>query len=139
SSCSPPTATSTTDTVIAVYTSGGGCGGPFTQIACNDDFGPSCTGSTRASLAVALTAGTQYYIVVWKFNTTPPTTCASVQLRISLPAPLPPPPPNESCAGAIALMSGMPVRGTTAGAVDGYELNAAACYNNPPTPAPLGQ
>src|SRR5262245_2414790 len=38
-SVSGDTATTVNDTVMAVYTSSGGCGGPFTIVACDDDVG----------------------------------------------------------------------------------------------------
>jgi hypothetical protein len=47
------------NTVLAVYT--GSCGS-LTQIACNDDNGPACSGN-QASVSFAATAGTTYYVL----------------------------------------------------------------------------
>ncbi len=89
SSCAnAPTGTTVDDTVMAIYTSTGGCAGPFTQIptggytnGCDDD---SCgTEDLQAITSAALTAGTQYYIVMWQFGTTAPTVGnTAVQLRV---------------------------------------------------------
>src|SRR6266487_3892116 len=63
-------ATTVDDTVMAIYTSVGGCAGPFVQVACNDDLcGPS---GLQAAITSALLADTTYYIVVWQYDTTPP-------------------------------------------------------------------
>src|SRR2546422_3866684 len=63
-------ATTVDDTVMAIYTSAGGCNGPFAQVACNDDLcGPS---GLQAAITASLLADTTYYIVVWQFDTNPP-------------------------------------------------------------------
>jgi hypothetical protein len=94
------TATTVKDTVMAVYTSAGGCSGPFMEVACSDD---EC--GIRAALSVALTAGTTYYIVVWKFGTlTPAAGATAIQLRVSVPVV----PPNDVCSGAEVIPSGGP-------------------------------
>jgi hypothetical protein len=85
------TVTSLPDTVMAVYTASGACGG-FSLLDCADD-----TCGIRAAIELQLTAGTTYYIVVWNSGDTllfPNAT--TVQLRVS------PPPPvlNDTCAGA---------------------------------------
>ena len=85
---------------MAVYTSAGGCSGPFTEVACSDE---EC--GIRAALSVALTAGKTYYIVVWKFGTLMPTPGATaIQLRVSIPAV----PPNDRCTGAEVIPSAGP-------------------------------
>lgn len=48
------------DTVLAVYT--GTCGG-LTEIACNDDLGPSCPLALQSSVQFTGTAGTTYYVL----------------------------------------------------------------------------
>jgi hypothetical protein len=72
------------DSVIAVYTSAAGCAGAFTQRAggCDDD---TCTTlGLQSRLTTRLEAGTQYYVVVWKFGTTAPTSGNdTVQLSVS--------------------------------------------------------
>src|SRR6266540_1212456 len=63
-------ATTVDDTVMAIYTSAGGCAGPFVQVACNDDLcGPS---SLQASITASLLADTTYYIVAWQYDTNAP-------------------------------------------------------------------
>ena len=98
STCASETGSTVDDVVMAVYTSPGGCAGPFTQLACDDD---SCVSENlQARVVQTLTAGTDYYIVIWKFNSTAPTaTNTSVQLRVGDSAA----PVNDTCAGAIAL------------------------------------
>lgn len=56
------------DTILAVYTSAGGAGGPFTQVACDDDGGAGL----QSRLTTGLAAGTTYWIQASKFGTTPP-------------------------------------------------------------------
>src|SRR5262245_8535912 len=49
-------ATTVDDTVMAIYTSSGGCAGPFVQVACNDDLcGPS---GLQAAITSSLLADT---------------------------------------------------------------------------------
>jgi hypothetical protein len=64
------------DNVLALFTSTGGCAGPFTGIDCNDDF---C--GTQASTTATLTAGTTYYILASGYNGA----SGNVQLHISIP------------------------------------------------------
>ncbi len=137
SSCaSEPTASTVDDLVIAIYTSAGGCAGPFTQLipnasSCDDD---GCTTEAlQAVIApVALNAGTTYFIVVWKFDTPAPTVGnTAVQLKITQ-APIPVPPPNDNVSGAIPLTLNLPVNGTTAAAANDYALSGPACFV--PTP-----
>jgi hypothetical protein len=126
SSCADgPTGTTVDDTAMAVYTSAGGCGGPFTQWAgaCDDD---TCSQETlQAVLTASLTAGTTYYVLVWQVGATAPTPAnAAVQLRVSQPGP----PPNDLCAAASPLVLDTPVMGTTVLAADDYELADSACF-----------
>ena len=131
SSCADaPTGTTVTDTVMAIYTSGSGCAGPFTEVptsgasdGCDDD---SCvTGALQAVITTQLNSGTQYYIVVWEFGTSAPSAGeTAVQLRVSrttLPG-------NDTCAGATALSLNTPVIGTTAGSNNDYQLSGSACF-----------
>ena len=121
-----PTATTVNDTVLAVYTSAGGCAGPFTQIACDDD---TCVSEALQSVAAAtLTSGTTYYIVVWLYDTPAPTAGnTAVQLRVTAPAPVP---ANDLCAGAIPLTLDTAVQGTLAGAANNYTIStpSATCF-----------
>ncbi len=124
------TSTTVTDPVMAIYTSAGGCGGAFTEIptagpsdGCDDDF--CVTGSLQAVITTQLTGGTQYYIVVWQFDTPPPAAGqTAVQLRVSQVLP----PVNDTCAGAAAITLDAPVNGTTAVAANDYQLSGAACF-----------
>ena len=121
-----PTATTVDDTVLAVYTSAGGCAGPFTQIACDDDM--CATEALQSVVASTLTSGTTYYIVVWLYDTPAPTVGnTAVQLRVTAPAPVP---ANDLCTGAIALTLNTAVQGTLAGAVNDYTIStpSATCF-----------
>jgi uncharacterized repeat protein (TIGR01451 family) len=100
SSCADaPTSSTLDDPVLSVWTSTGGCGGPFTQVAggCDDD---TCTSEALQAVISNLTlnAGTTYFILAHKFDTPAPTAGnTAVQLRISVPAG---PPVNDLCGGA---------------------------------------
>lgn len=135
SSCAnAPTATTVDDTVMAIYT-GGGCGGPFTEVpsgvftdGCDDDT--CAVGALQSVITTRLNAGTTYFIVVWLFDTIAPVGGqTSVQLRVSQFLPE----PNDTCAGAIALSLNTPVdatttSGTTPTANDDYRLSGSACF-----------
>jgi len=128
SSCADaPTGTTVDDTVVAIYTSAGGCAGPFTQVTggCDDD---TCVAEALQSVfTVPLVAGTEYFIVVWKFDLPAPTAGnTAVQLRVSQIAA----PANDTCAGAIPLTLNIPVLGTMNSlTVNNYQLAAASpCY-----------
>ncbi len=126
-----PTSTTLDDTVIGIYTSAGGCAGPFTEIptgggsdGCDDD---TCiTEALQSVLTTNLTAGTTYYIVVWKFDTPAPTAGnTAVQLRINQVVS----PVNETCAGAIPLTLNTAVSGTTnAVTTNDYQLTGTTCF-----------
>jgi hypothetical protein len=131
SSCADaPTGSTVDDTVMAIYTSGGGCAGPFTEIptagastGCNDD---GCGSEALQSvISTQLTAGTTYYIVVWEFGTVAPTAGnTAIQLRVTQNLA----PANDTCASAAPLSVNTPVSGTTAFAVNDYQLSGAACF-----------
>jgi len=90
--CSGDTATTVLDTVMAIYTSSGGCAGPFTEVDCNDD-----AGDLQSAISRTLNAGVSYYILVWVSSTSPPLgNNSTVQLRVSRPTV----PANDTCAGA---------------------------------------
>src|SRR5205085_8844545 len=83
------TATTVDDTVMSIYTSTGGCAGPFTEIpsgggfdGCDDD---SCvTGALQSVITTQLNANTTYYVVVWQYSTAAPLAGhTAVQLRVS--------------------------------------------------------
>jgi hypothetical protein len=125
------TSTTLDDTVMAIYTSSNGtCAGTFAEIptsglsdGCSDD---DCVSEAlQAVITTQLNAGTQYYIVVWQWDTPPPTPGdTAVQLRVSQVVP----PVNDTCAGAAALSLDTPVTGTTEFASNDYHLSGAACF-----------
>jgi hypothetical protein len=124
------TGTTVTDPVMAIYTSAGGCGGAYTEIptagasdGCDDD---SCvSGGLQSVITTRLTGGTQYYIVVWLYDTPPPAPGeTAVQLSVSQVLP----PANDTCAGAAALSLNTPINGTTAVAANDYQLSGAGCF-----------
>jgi hypothetical protein len=61
----PFTATRVADTLMAVYKAAS-CGGPYTEVACNDD-----AVGYRAAVTLPLTAATTYFVVVWDFDEIP--------------------------------------------------------------------
>lgn len=131
SSCADaPTGTTVDDTVMAIYTSSGGCAGPFTELStggvtdgCDDD---SCmTEALQAVITTQLNAGTPYFIVVWQFDTPPPIAGnTAVQLRISQTSR----PANDNCSSPTVLSLNTPVSGTTIGALNDYQLSGATCF-----------
>ncbi|MHB8877881.1 MAG: beta strand repeat-containing protein [Myxococcaceae bacterium] len=112
------------DTVLSIYTSTSGCTGPFTEVTngCNDN---SCASQSRAT--ATLTAGTTYYVVVWKhFTTAPVAPNTAVQVTVDVP---PPPPANDLCSRAIPLALDVPAFGTVESAANDYQLDAgSACF-----------
>ena len=125
SSCADaPTGTTVDDTVLAVYTSTGGCAGPFTQLGCDGD---ACGSETLQSVItnLGLSAGTTYYIVLSEQGTIPPTVGnTAAQLKVSQP----PAPANDRCSGATALALDTPVSGTTVSTTNDYQLSGSACF-----------
>jgi len=71
------------DHVLVVVT--GACGGTFTELACSDDAGANCSGSTLSSVipSVALTAGTLYRVVAYTWSTVR----GNIQIQTRLVAP----------------------------------------------------
>ncbi len=136
SSCAgTPTGTTVVDTVMAIYTSTGGCGGTLTELpggiftdGCDDD---SCAvEALQAVITTQLNAGTTYFIVMSEFGSNPPDPgFTNIQLQVTrfLPA------ANDTCAGAIALSLNTPVdatttSGTTPIASNDYNLSGSACF-----------
>jgi hypothetical protein len=118
------------DPIMAVYTSTGGCAGPFTEIptsgpsnGCNDDGCVSL--AFQPVIITQLNAGTQYYIVIWDVTPTPPPAGANtVQLIVRQAAV----PGNDSCATPTALTLSTPITGSSQGATNDYQLSGAACF-----------
>jgi hypothetical protein len=132
SSCAADgTATTVDDTVMAIYTSSSGaCGGTFTELpstgitdGCGDD--ECVTEVNQAVITTRLTAGTNYFIVVWLFDSAAPEPGnTAVQLKVIqqfLPN-------NDTCTAATTLLLDTPVNGTTLGATDNYRLSGSACF-----------
>ena len=119
------TATTVRDTAMAIYTSAGGCSGPFTSLDCNDDG--AGREALRAALSLSLNAGTTYYIVVWKTLGLDFPWGTALQLRVTKPVP----PANDTCAGAEVIPSGpsFPQLSTT------NDLTKAATAGDPPAPS----
>jgi hypothetical protein len=124
------TATTVDDTTMAIYTSTGGCAGPFTEIpstgqsdGCDDD---SCvTAALQSVITTRLNAGTQYFIVMWQCDVFAPTPGnTAIQLVVKQTTV----PVNDTCAGAVALSLDTPVNGTTVVASDDYELSGSGCF-----------
>ncbi len=79
SACNPDTATTIYDTVMAIYAAPAGCGGPLSEVVCDDD---ACT--FRSAITAVLRAGTNYYVVVWEAGNRAYTAGeTSVQLRVT--------------------------------------------------------
>jgi hypothetical protein len=77
------TATRVFDTLLAVYSTPSACAGPFTLVACNDDFQ-----DFHAAVSATLAANATYYIVVWDAEESDPG-FNTVQLgvwRVGMPA-----------------------------------------------------
>ncbi len=115
--------TTRTDTILGVYTSTGGCAGPFTQVACNDDDS-ACSGATlQSTVSTTLTSGTTYYVVIWSFDApAPPAGASNVQLAIITT------PSNDTCASPTPLTLNVPQRGSMLLATNTYQVSGAACF-----------
>jgi hypothetical protein len=119
------TATTVDDAVLAVWTSSGGCLGPFTQetAACDDDSCP--IESFQPTVTLSMSAGTPYFIVAWLYGAPPPTAGnTAVQLRATRVVP----PDNDRCPGATPISLGRPVAGTSIGASADYGLSGGGCF-----------
>ncbi len=116
-------ATTVDDTVMAIYTSSGGCAGPFVQVACNDDLcGPS---STQAAITASLLADTTYYLVVWKYDNTPPVLGkTNIQVVVTWQTP----PENDTCVSPQPVLLNTLVVGSTILASNNYQLSGGGCF-----------
>lgn len=99
------------DTVLQVFT--GSCGAG-TAVACNDDNGPACAG-TRASLSFNGVAGTTYFILAGGYSRQTGTLEITAQLL------------NDQCAGAVALLPGVPSTMNTADATAAGDPETTLC------------
>ncbi len=71
------------DAILSIYTSAGGCAGPFTSVACDDDACGAPLG-LQSVVTTSLTCGTQYYILVSGFGAVP--SVGDIQFRVTPPA-----------------------------------------------------
>ena len=134
SSCAnAPTATTVSDTTMAIYTSGAACLGPMVEISdgCADEAcGP---GFSQAAITAPLQAGTNYYIVVWRYGTDVPSPDnSSLQLRVDFAAP----PLNDTCEGAVPLTLNRPISGSTVLATNDYQV-PLSCFPGSPQQFPF--
>jgi hypothetical protein len=105
------------DTQISVLT--GTCAGTLTCVAYNDDF---C--GLQSQVNFTSVTGTQYYIRVSGFGSG----AGNYTLALTCTVPL----PNDGCAGALPILCGQTIAGSTLGATG--EITAAGCGNaNSPT------
>ncbi len=131
-----PTGTTVDDTVLSVYRSAGGCGGPFVELpsescedGCDDD---SCvTESRQAVLTTYLERGIEHYVVVWKFGALPPVAGhTAVQVSVDR-LPFFTAPPNDDCIAAEVIPGAGPFPHLTSTAAD---VRGATCLGDPPGP-----
>jgi hypothetical protein len=115
------TATTMEDSLMSIYTSASGCGGPFTQYACNDDIG-----TLQSAVTTNFNVGTRYFVVIWHTLTTPlPEAQRNVQLKITKVEP----PLNDTCDRAAEIPStSFPYWTTTT------NTHLASTNNDPPGP-----
>jgi hypothetical protein len=120
-------ATTVDDTVMAVYASTGACAGPFTEISCNDDLNSDCSNNPLLSgITAQLNAGTQYYIIVWRFGTDAPAAGqTAIQLLVSGP------PANDNCSTAEVI----PTAGPFPYLTTTQDIAFATMVNDPPPPS----
>ena len=117
--------TTRTDTVLAVFTLSGSCGGGSTQLACSDDGSCVAPYDRQSFATLALTAGTTCYVLVYSYDVTaPPANAANVQVRVERI----PPPPNETCTNATPLSLGVQTGTNLQGAND-YSLSGTTCFS----------
>ena len=116
-------ATTVADTVLAIYTSPGGCNGPFAPLGFGDeDCGPN---GSQASLTTQLLADTSYYVLVWKYcDNCTDDGLNTLQLVISGSIV----PPNDTCADAIPVQLNFQVTGTTSGAGNNYQITGDGAF-----------
>lgn len=101
--------TTVSDTVLSIYTSAGGAGGPFTEVACDDDGGAGL----QSRLTTGLTAGTTYWIQASMYGTAPPAAGATaVQLLVDTAWPLGAPLTTAFTYQGALNRDGSPVTGT---------------------------
>jgi hypothetical protein len=130
---STPTETTVDQTMIAVFTSSGGCAGTFTLLPTSSGVTLGCAAANafaeigQATLATQLTGGTQYFIGVWVSGMGTVLTPHSSAVQLSVERNLVP--SNDTCAGVIPLTINIPKWGTTKSATDDYRLpGGSGCF-----------
>ncbi len=88
------TATTLENPVMSIFTSSGGCNGPFVEVDCNDDTGGF---NQRAGISRTLSSGTTYYIVIWT-GTEPDLQDTGANYAVELLVTQPVVPANDTCA-----------------------------------------
>ncbi|MBX7222261.1 MAG: pre-peptidase C-terminal domain-containing protein [Blastocatellia bacterium] len=102
------------DTVMTIYSSPGGCAGPFTQVACDDDAGPGA----QSEITSNLTAGTQYFVLAYLRSATPVVfPFNGMQLFVTTTVPV-----NDTCANAQALTLNQIAVGETTGGTNDFSV-----------------
>jgi hypothetical protein len=86
------TAGGITDSGMSIYTNSSGCSGTFTEVECDDDDG---TGN-MSQIIRTLTAGTTYYIRIWRYSSG----TGTFSICVVQGAPPPPGPSNDDPTGA---------------------------------------
>jgi hypothetical protein len=81
--------------------------------------GSNCSTVTSGTVTLALTGGTTYFI---ELSTSSPSATLSVELLTS--------PANDRCAGALPLTAGVPVYGSTKGALNDWNCNGTGPGND---------
>ena len=123
--------TTVPDTVMEIYTSPAGCGGPFQPYGCNDDAGIGDLRQVpRSALTTNFNAGTTYFIVVWAVTTSSPAPGESlVQLTVTKPDV----PANDRCLAAEVIPSSAG-SGTTPYLTSIVDTYRATTNVDPPSP-----
>jgi hypothetical protein len=121
-------ATTLKDPVLGIFSSStGDCSGVFSQLSCSDEPTTSGTGFYNLGfnpyIAYSMTAGTTYYIVVWKFGEDAPAAGeSSVQVRIG----------QGSATATATIATGLPpVLSTTTPTPPGFQSGVYAYIKNP--------
>jgi hypothetical protein len=128
------TATTAYDTLMTIYTSPGGCAGPFAMVACNDN---SC--GFRAAITTTLTSNVPYYIVVAESGSDPSTPGeTSIQLRISgVFAPVVTTLPATSIASTGAILNAS-INASSAATTAWFDWGTTTNYANSTAPQSIG-
>ena len=117
------TSTTVPDTVMGIYTSPSPCVGPYTLRGAIGDDECGFSG-LQAAVTLEMSAGTNYYIVVWKYCDGGSCGSNALQLKISQSGMV----TNDTCVSARPVLLNIPVVGTSVNAKDDYRLSAPSCF-----------